>query len=127
MSIFSIGSALSGAWFVQILGADARLSRRLAAEAIAASIEARMRVNPAGVSGGHYTVSSETVVAHASGCLHGCDAATLAADDTRLFREALTTHLGPAADGDLECDTGGSCAVRIAWHGREVLLWRFQV
>jgi hypothetical protein len=122
MSIFSIGTAATGAWFAQSLAADAQVSRVLAADAMAASLAARMRYNRAGVAGGHYTVSLD-----ASSCVHACDAAALASDDMRRFREALATHLGPAADGRVQCDVAETCDVRLTLQGREVLAWHFRL
>jgi Tfp pilus assembly protein PilV len=122
MSIFSIGTAATGAWFAQSLAADAQVSRVLAADAMASSLAARMRYNRAGVAGGHYTVSVD-----ASSCVHACDAAALASDDMRRFREALTTHLGPAADGRVQCDVAEACDIRMTRQGREVLAWRVRL
>jgi prepilin-type N-terminal cleavage/methylation domain-containing protein len=126
MSIFSIGSAATGAWFVQTLATDARVSHWLAAEAIAASMEARMRSNPVGMSGGVYAAAPEASSPEASDCVHACDAAALAADDVRRFREALTAHVGVAADGNVSCGSERTCVVRIRWQGREVLVWPFE-
>lgn len=126
MSIFSIGSAATGAWIVQTLATDARVSRLLAAEAIAASMEARMRSNPAGVSAGAYGASPDTSASDASNCDDSCDTTALAADDMRRFREALTARVGTAADGDVRCDAERTCVVRIRWQGREALVWPFE-
>lgn len=122
MSIFSIGSAASGAWFMQATLADARASRLLAANAIAASLEARMRSNPVAVAEGAYAVSSDAVA-----CAHFCDAQALAADDLRRLREALAKRLGPTAHGSVRCESADSCVIRITWHGAEILTWAVEL
>ena len=118
MSIFSIGSAASGAWFIQTTLADARASRLLAANAIAASLEARMRSNAVAVADGAYAVSSNAVA-----CARSCDAQALAADDLRRLRHALADRLGPTARGGVRCQSADRCVIRITWHGLEVLAW----
>lgn len=118
MSVFGIGSAATGAWFAQALATDARVSRWLSAEATARDLKARMRVNADGVSAGGYTLSSE-----AAACVYGCDPVALAGDDMRRFHEALSTQLGPGADGDVHCETGAACVIRIRWRGQELLAW----
>jgi type II secretory pathway pseudopilin PulG len=107
MSVFSIGSAATGAWFVRTTADDARVSRSVAADAIAASLVARMRSNAPGVASGGYTVSSD-----APGCVRSCDAVALAADDMRRFRRTLKESMGPAADGNVSCEaaTRSDCA-----------------
>jgi prepilin-type N-terminal cleavage/methylation domain-containing protein len=118
MSVFSIGSAATGAWFFQTTFNDARASRLLAANAIAATLEARMRSNAMGVADGHYTMSSE-----AAACARSCNAAALAADDLRRFRKALVRRVGPSAEGVVRCETSSRCVIRIGCQGREVLAW----
>jgi len=118
MSVFGIGSAATGAWFAQALATDVRVSRWLAAEAMANDLKARMRVNADGVSAGGYTHSLD-----ASACVRGCDAVALAGDDMRRFHEALSKQLGPGAEGDVHCDAGAACVIRIHWRGQELLAW----
>lgn len=121
MSVFSIGSAATGAWFVQVLVADARMSRLLAAEAVASDLQARMRANEKGASAGGYAVSSS-----GSACVRGCDAVALAGDDMRRFHEAVARQLGPRAYGDVYCEARGKCVLRIVWAGQEVLAWQLE-
>lgn len=121
MSVFSIGSAATGAWFIRITADDARVSRSVAADAIAASLAARMRSNAPGVASGGYTVSSD-----APDCVRSCDAVALAADDMRRFRQTLKESMGPAADGNVSCETATRCVVLITWRDREVLAWPFK-
>jgi prepilin-type N-terminal cleavage/methylation domain-containing protein len=118
MSVFSIGSAATGAWFVQSSFNDARASRLRAANAIAASLEARMRSNAVGVADGDYAVSSS-----AAECVSSCNAAALAADDLQRFRDALTRRIGPSAEGAVHCEAAGRCVIRISCQAREVLAW----
>lgn len=118
MSVFGIGSAATGAWFVQALATDARVSRWLAAEATASDLAARMRVNAEGVSAGGYTLSSK-----APACVRGCDPVALAGDDMRRFHDALSKQLGPGADGDVHCEMAAACVIRIRWQGQELLVW----
>ncbi|HVI54875.1 MAG TPA: prepilin-type N-terminal cleavage/methylation domain-containing protein [Luteibacter sp.] len=118
MSVFSIGSAATGAWIAHVLMTDARASRLLAADAIAASLDARMRSNGAGVAAGSYMAAPQ-----ATSCVQACDAAALAADDIRRFRQALAANLGPAADGVVACETTGACAIRITWQHKALLAW----
>ena len=122
MSVFSIGSAATGAWFVQISFSDVRASRVLAAHAIAASLEARMRVNPTAVATGGYMASS-----NAADCAPTCDAAALAADDMRRFRRSIAAALGSGASGVVDCKKAGNCVIRITRQGREVLAWSFEL
>lgn len=122
MSVFSIGSAATSAWFIQTAFDDARASRLAAASAIAASLEARMRSNVAAVDGGDYTVSSIT-----AGCVRFCSVQALAADDLRGFRKALAANVGPAAHGAVRCKSRSSCIIRITWNGREVLAWAIEL
>lgn len=118
MSVFSIGSAATGAWFVQTTFNDARASRMLAANAIAASLEARIRANAVGMANGDYTVSS-----NAAECVRSCNATALAADDLQRFRDALTRWIGPSVEGVVHCETAGRCVIHISCHAREVLAW----
>ncbi|WP_158272733.1 hypothetical protein [Luteibacter sp. OK325] len=122
MSVFSIGSAATGAWFIQTTFADARASRLLAATAIAASLEARMRSNAVAVADGDYTEASS-----AAGCVRSCDGKALAADDLRHFREVLAEGVGPAAQGAVRCKSASSCVIRITWKGLEVLEWAVEL
>ena len=121
MSVFSIGSAATGAWFARTTADDARVSRSVAADAIAASLAARMRLNAAGVARGGYTVSSGS-----PDCARSCDAVALAADDMRRFHQRLKENMGMAADGNVSCETTTRCVVRITWRHREVLAWPFK-
>jgi prepilin-type N-terminal cleavage/methylation domain-containing protein len=121
MSILSIGSAATGAWFVRTTVDDARVSRSVAADAIAASLAARMRSNEPGVTSGGYTASSG-----ARECAISCDAMALAADDMRRFHETLKENIGSAADGSVSCEMATACVIRITWQGREVLAWPFK-
>jgi len=120
MSVFSIGSAATGVWFARTTSDDARVSRSVAADAIAASLAARMRSNAPGVASGAYSVSSD-----APDCARSCDAVALAADDMRRFRQALKENMGPLSDGNVFCETATQCVVRITWRTREVLAWPF--
>lgn len=122
MSIFSIGSAATGAWFVRAAADDTRASRLVAADAMADSLAARMRSNMPAVADGGYTMSS-----NAKDCVHSCDAMALAADDMRRFRDGLNESVGPAAEGNVSCETAATCVIRITWQGREVLAWPFKV
>lgn len=122
MSVFSIGSAATGAWLAQTAFNDAQASRLLAANAIAASLEARMRSNAVAVAGGDYATSS-----NAPGCVRSCNAQALAADDLRRLREALAERLGPAAHGVVHCGSASRCVIRITWNGPEVLAWEIEL
>jgi hypothetical protein len=120
MSVFSIGSAATGAWLVQVIATDARVSRSMAAEAVANNLQARMRANEAGVSAGSYVTSSNTPA-----CLRRCDAVAVAGDDMRRFHDAVASQLGPRARGEVHCLGNGRCEIRIDWDGRETLAWGF--
>lgn len=122
LSVFSIGSAATGAWFVRAVADDARVSRAVAARVMATSLAARMRANAPGASGGGYTNSPK-----AGYCATSCNAMALAADDMRRFHETLKAGVGPSADGEVSCETTTHCVIRIAWRGREVLAWPVQV
>jgi hypothetical protein len=119
-SIFSIGSAATGAWLMRSTLADERASRLLAADAIASSLEARMRSNVAGFYSGAYLDPSDT-----ASCARSCTAAAVAADDMRRFREALLRHVGPGADGRVRCRSRQNCVIHIVWQRTEVLAWPF--
>lgn len=121
MSVFSIGSAATGAWLVQVIATDARVSRSLAAEAIASNLEARMHANEVGVHAGGYVTSS-----NAPGCLRRCDAVAVAGDDMRRFHDAVAFQLGPRARGEVHCLRHGRCEIRIDWDGREMLARGFE-
>lgn len=120
MSIFSIGSAATGAWVVRSSFDDIRASRRLAATAIAASLEARMRSNREGAFGGKYVVSSNV-----ANCAQACDGDARAADDMRWFVDVVGTALGPSAHGEVACTAKGQCVIVLGRHDGEVLSWPF--
>jgi Tfp pilus assembly protein PilV len=120
MTIFTIGSAATGAWLVQSMAYDARASRTMAAVAIAASLEQRLRANRAAALAGAY--NADGVAVH--DCAGGCGTPGLARDDLFRFREALRLRLGDAVRGHAYCGSDGRCVIAIAWRESEVLTWR---
>jgi hypothetical protein len=118
VSILSVGSAATGTWIVHSALGDLKVSRLLAADAIASSLEARMRSNAAGSDHGAYLNQED-----ATACVWSCAAADLAADDMWRFRGALARHLGAEAEGSVRCAPSKRCVIHIAWRGKEVLAW----
>jgi type II secretory pathway pseudopilin PulG len=118
LSVLSIGSVATGAWVIHSTLGDVRVSRLLAVDAIASSLEARMRSNPTGFDQGAYLNQAPPAT-----CVRSCGAADLAADDMWRFREALARHLGAGAEGGVHCASSNTCVIHITWSGTEVLAW----
>lgn len=119
MTVFAIGSAATGAWFVQSMAQGARASRIMAATVIAVSLEARLRANRVAAVEGRYGEESGV----AQDCANGCDPRELAADDMARFHRALRERLGDDATGEVRCDAGGLCIITLQWHPRGFLAW----
>jgi type II secretory pathway pseudopilin PulG len=119
MAVFAIGSAATGAWFMQSMAQGARASRMMAATVIAVSLEGRLRANRPAAVDGHYRKGPGAT----QDCANGCNSRELASDDMIRFHRMLRERLGDGATGDVGCDAYGRCIIVIQWRTRERLTW----
>lgn len=124
LAVFAIGSACTVTWMAQSMATHARATRLMAATTAAVSLEARMHANRAAIRGGHYASKVTAKASSTPSCDNGCDSAGVAADDLRAFQLALG-RMGVAATGSVRCDVDMTCVIRVAWSGRDVLVWPF--
>jgi Tfp pilus assembly protein PilV len=121
LAVFAVGAACNGTWMMQSMATNARASRLIAATTIVVSLEARMRVNRAGVIAGHY--DHRPAVAR---CLGACDARRRAAGDLRSFHADLMRHIGSSASWNVACGEGSVCTISVAWLDRSIVRWVFR-